>query len=62
MIQLQHTSKTSETIETHICNVGGERPRPVDSGRRGGSQRRAATREHHPAPAPIESPSLVLDN
>jgi hypothetical protein len=28
--QLQYTSEISETIETYICNVGGERPAPVD--------------------------------
>ena len=34
---LQHALETSETIETHICNIGGERPGPVNSSRRVGA-------------------------
>jgi hypothetical protein len=39
MKHLQHTSETSATIETYVCNMG-ERPRQVHFGRQGGTQRR----------------------
>jgi hypothetical protein len=35
MKQMQHTSETSETLETYIYNIGEGKARPVDSGRRG---------------------------
>ena len=34
---LQRALETSKTIETYICNIGGERPEPVNSGRRVGA-------------------------
>jgi hypothetical protein len=48
---LQHTSETSETIKTYICNIGGERPGLIDFGRRGGTTQHQRCARALPPPA-----------
>ena len=38
MKQLRHTSKTSETLKTYICNIGEGKGGPVDSSHQGRSR------------------------